>query len=67
MAGRPSLIRNVQLELKLPEDLYAKLVLELFSPSQGRVPKGMFSRFFTERLLEYYASKEPSNDDSRTD
>lgn len=46
--------RSVQLELQLPEDLYAKLQLHLYSPSEACVPRGAFKTFFSERIIEFF-------------
>lgn len=61
MAGRPSLIRTVDLHVCLPEDIYARLVIHLYSSAEGRVPRGAFQRFFNERITEFFAAKGDSN------
>jgi hypothetical protein len=35
-----------RVDVYLPESLYARLTLILFSPVEGRVPHGEWSRFF---------------------
>lgn len=44
-------IRTHRLEIQLPEPLYARLALLLYSPTERRVPHGEWSRFF-EKLLQ---------------
>lgn len=58
MAGRPSIIRPVQLNLSLPEDLFARLKLRLFSEVEGRVPHGAYKRLMVE-LIKQYLESEP--------
>jgi hypothetical protein len=40
--------RPVRFEVYLPESLYAKVKLELFSEVEGRVPHGRTSELYTE-------------------
>lgn len=54
---RPSVERSVATNLHLSESLRTRLDIELFSEVEGRVPHGAYQRFFTERLVEYFASK----------
>lgn len=53
-----NLIPSVKLNLSIPEDLYAKLTLQLYSELEGRVPLDAFRRFFTARLTEYFRDRE---------
>ena len=47
MANVPRLERYQQVEISLPPDVHAGIALILFSPAEGRIPKGAWSRFFT--------------------
>lgn len=50
--GRPPLIqRPVEKTVSLPQPLVTRIDLELFSPLEGRVPHGAWSKFII-RLLE---------------
>ncbi len=64
MSRRPNIVPSVQLCLKLPEDIKAKLDLYLFSELEGRVPKGKYQEFFIERIKEFF--EKVSYDQSRT-
>jgi len=57
MSRRPSVIRPTLLHLALPEDVRAKLDLHLFSPLEGRVPKGAYQAFFLERIANFFDSR----------
>lgn len=59
MAGRPSIIRSIYLNVAIPEDLSAKLKLRLFSETEGRVPHGAYKRLMIE-LLRQYLENTPS-------
>lgn len=62
MPIQPLLIRPVKLHTSLPEDVHARLMLHLYSPSEGKVPKSAIQRFLVERITEFFANyKEPSN------
>ena len=54
MGRRPHVIPSTQLNLAVPEDLFAKLTLHLYSELEGRVPHGSYSRFLCERIREYF-------------
>jgi hypothetical protein len=56
----PDILRPVRLHTTLPEDLHAKLTLYLFSESEGRVPKGAYQKFICERIVEFFANRNPS-------
>lgn len=45
--------RPVRLEIQLPESLYAKLRLELFSEIENRVPVGRTSELYTELTTQW--------------
>lgn len=55
----PNIIRPTKLTMHLPEDVRARLDLYLFSPLEGRIPKGAYQRFIVERIQEFF-SKRPS-------
>ena len=54
MARPPNVLRSIKLTLCLPEDLYAKLSVHLYSAAEGRVPKGAYQKFFSDRINEYF-------------
>lgn len=55
LTGRPpNVMRPVKLTTNIPEDLRAQLDLHLFSPVEGRIPKGAYSRFLCERIREFF-------------
>jgi hypothetical protein len=58
VTGRPQLIRPVKLHTSLPEDIHARLMMHLYSPSEQRVPKGAIQRFLVERIIEYFNQQE---------
>ena len=62
MPRRPNLDRPMRLEINLPETLHTRLTLELFSELEGKIPKGKWSTFFTERAQEYFAWRRLSLD-----
>lgn len=37
---------SIRLEIKIPESVYTRLAMHLFSPAQGQVPYGAWSQFF---------------------
>lgn len=57
MPRSPRIDRPTQLVMMLPESVRARVDLELFSELEGRVPHGAYTRFFQERLREYFDSK----------
>jgi len=57
--GRPTKnLRSIQKNISLPEDLVAKLELELFSDVEGRIPHGKQSEFFEGLLRKYFEEKQ---------
>lgn len=54
MARPPSIIRSVKLTTMLPEDIWSRLTLHLYSELEGRVPVGAYQRFLVERIREYF-------------
>ena len=57
MSKRPNIVPSMQLNVALPLPSYTQLSAHLFSTLENRVPHGAYSRFITERLREYFASK----------
>jgi len=58
MARPTKTIRTIYKNIGLPEDLVAKLELELFSEVEGKIPFGAQQEFFTKLLREYFNSKQ---------
>lgn len=58
MSRPPSILRPVRLHTTIPEDLHGKLTLYLFSPAEGRVPKGAYQKFLCDRIIEFFANRE---------
>lgn len=54
MARRPNIVRSQSLHITLPEDIYARLQLHLYSDLQRRVPVGAYQKFITERVQEFF-------------
>jgi hypothetical protein len=55
MSGKPKLMRPIKLSTTLPEDIHARLMLHLFSPSEGKIPKGAIQQFLVERISEFFS------------
>lgn len=55
MSRPPNIFPSIPLTLKLPQDVYARLVNELYSPSQGRVPQGAYQKFFLNLLHQHWS------------
>lgn len=55
MARRPDIIQDSNINLRVPIDLRARLDLSLYSELESRVPHGAYTRFFTERLREFFS------------
>lgn len=54
--GRPAnIIPSDRINLHLPVDIKSRLDLHLFSSVEGRIPKGAYSKFFEERVREFFA------------
>ena len=57
--GRPSkTLRSVQKNIAIPEDLCARLELELYSEVEGRIPHGVQQAFFEKLLRDYFDGKQ---------
>lgn len=53
--GRPpNVMRPSRVEVRLPEDLRARLDLYLYSQLENRIPLGAYAKFFTERVKEFF-------------
>lgn len=46
MSRRPNTIRPVRCQICLPEDIAARIALELFSEVEGKIPYGKWSDYF---------------------
>jgi hypothetical protein len=55
-----SIIPKRRPEVQLPEDLYARVLSDLYSEAEGCVPYGAFSRFVEECIREHYRTLEQS-------
>lgn len=53
MGRHKLLVPKICLNLWFPLDVRARLDLTLVSELEGKVPKGSYSEFFTERTKEY--------------
>jgi hypothetical protein len=53
-------IRTIYKNIALPEDLVAKLELELFSEVEGRIPFGAQQEFFVKLLREHFEAPKHS-------
>lgn len=50
-------VRTVYKNIGLPEDLVARLELELYSEVEGRIPHGAQQEFFTRLLRTHFEGK----------
>lgn len=41
-------MRPKHVNISLPEDVYARMILQLYSPLEGKVPHGAISDYLTE-------------------
>jgi hypothetical protein len=57
MARPKKTFRTVPKNICLPEDLVAKLELELYSEVEGKIPFGAQQEFFTKLLRDYFDNK----------
>ena len=48
--------KTVYFNVGIPEDLAARLKLDLYSPLEERIPHGKQSDFFTNLLRDHYAA-----------
>jgi hypothetical protein len=57
--GRKPLVEpSIPTHLHLPASWRTKLDLILYSPVEGRIPKGAYQRFFLNRLVEFFDTRE---------
>lgn len=61
MARNPDIIRPVSLHTSIPEDLWTKMTLHLFSEVEGRVPKSAYREFISSLIREYFNKLEQPN------
>ena len=54
MARPKKTVRTVPKNICLPEDLVAKMELELYSEVEGKIPFGAQQEFFTRLLRDYF-------------
>lgn len=54
MPRAPLADRPQPINLRLSSSAYVKLAAFLYSPVEGRIPKGAWAKFFTERIEEYF-------------
>lgn len=53
MPRQAAITPNVLIHPSIPADLHAKLTLHLWSPLEGRIPKGAMQALITTLLTEY--------------
>lgn len=56
MPRKPEIDRPTRLELKLPDSLRTRVDLYLFSDLEGKVPRGRYQEFFSERVRDFFES-----------
>lgn len=61
MARPKKIIRPVELNISLPEDVVAKMHVELFSEVEGRIPHGARAKYI-ERLIREDQAKRKGNE-----
>lgn len=54
---KPNVEPSLATNLHLPESARTRLDLLLYSPLEGRVPKGAYQRFFLERLSDFFGTR----------
>lgn len=57
MGRPPKVFPSHSIHLKIPEDLYARLRLSLFSESDQWTPRGRIQDFFIQRMNEYFTGR----------
>ncbi len=58
MARPKKVIRTVYTNIGLPEDLVARVKLELYSEVEGKIPFGAQQEFFTKLLRDYFGERQ---------
>lgn len=61
MPRRPNIERPIRVHIVLPEALWGRLTLHLYSSLENRVPHGAYSEFFAKQLEEFFSTLEPPN------
>lgn len=54
MARPSNILESKDLHVMIPEDIYARMKLHLWSDVQSRVPLGAYQRFIVERIREFF-------------
>lgn len=54
MARPKKTLATVSKNIRIPEDLAARMELELYSELEGKIPYGAQHEFFTKLLREYF-------------
>lgn len=65
MPRTPNIQRPHTIHVTLPDEVYAQLALELFSPVERRIPYGAWSELFTRLALDHL-QRIQSNDPAPT-
>lgn len=55
MARPKKIVQSISKNIALPEDIVARIELELYSDVEGRIPFGAQQRFFEQVLREHFA------------
>jgi hypothetical protein len=58
---RANIIRPVSLHTTIPEDVWTKVSLHLYSEIEGRVPKGAYQNLIVQLLRDYLNNLETPN------
>ena len=59
--ARPAIQPPIHLHTTIPQDLWTRMTLHLWSPAEKRVPKGAYQQFLVGLVRNYFANLE-SND-----
>jgi hypothetical protein len=54
MPSKPLIMRPIKLTTTIPEDVYGRMALHLYSEIEGRIPKGAIQRFLVDRINEFF-------------
>jgi hypothetical protein len=66
MPRKPFIEGRFHLNLSLPETMRAKLDMLLWSPAEGRVPRGAYQAFFIDRINEFFSKVESKDEHSES-
>lgn len=58
MARPKKIVQSVSKNIALPQDLVARMELELYSDLEGKIPFGAQQKFFERVLREHYARQD---------